>query len=99
MTHRVSDVTDPFERKRALRGLRRDLDAHPEDSIILVVLRSAISLGAFASYLDPSMRRRLLEEAASYHDFYLYKAVMDDCGAHAPPLSAREKLDLSAWLD
>lgn len=91
--------TDPFERKRALRGLRRDLDAHPEEPILGVVIRSAIRFGAFASFLDAATRQRLLDEAGDYHDFYLYKALMDDGGAYAPSLSAREKLALEGWLE
>lgn len=91
--------SEKFERKRALQSLRRDLDAHSDDTILLVVLRAALDFGAFASWLPSDIRSRLTSEAFNYDDFYLHKALIDDGAIHAPRLSARERLDLKRWVE
>lgn len=91
--------SEEFERRRALQSLRRDLDAHPDDTILLVVLRAVLNFGAFARWLPSDIRSRLTSEAFDYDDFYLHKALIDDGAIHAPRLSARERLDLQRWVE
>lgn len=67
------------DRAQALQSLGADLFAHPDDSILLAILRAALRWGAFAStWIDEGARERLLDEAAGWEDFYLHKALRDD---------------------
>ncbi len=72
----MNDDTDEkrvFERLRTKQRLEMLLHGSDE-TLLYAVLASAIQFGAFASFLDDATKKRMLDEAANYRDFYLYKA-------------------------
>ena len=75
----MNDDTDEkreFERLRTKQRLEMLLHGSDE-TLLYAVLASAIRFGAFASFLDDATKKRMLNEAADYKDFYLHKAIQD----------------------